>query len=142
MKRNSRYKLTIIRCKKISLKFIKMSRVSSPEYQVKVMSVPILSVISPSSLSIFDMCIGKIFVERRLERSIALDSIERCFRLASPGGKNQGAVRPSGAAADEGDERQYTWPGYRQSPDGAALRGEGSRRADPGDLHGRGLRDR
>lgn len=98
--------------------------------------------ISPSSLSTFDMCVGKIFVEGRLERSFALDSIERCFRLASPGGKDQGAVRPGGAEADERDERQHIRPGYRQPPDGAALRGEGGRRADPGDLHGRGLRDR
>lgn len=113
-----------------------MARVPSPPGS----HVPIPSVISPSSLSIFD--VGKIFVERRLERSIALDSIERCFRLASPGGKDQRAVRPGGAAADKGDERQHTRPGYRQPPDGAALRGEGGRRADPGNLHGRGLRDR
>lgn len=82
------------------------------------------------------VCLGKIFVERRRERSIALDSIERCFRLASPDGKDQGAVRSGGAEADEGDERQHTWPGNRQPPDGAALCGEGGWRADPGDLHG------
>jgi len=71
-----------------------------------------------------------------------LDSIEYCFPLASSGGEDQGAVRPGGAETNQGDERQHIRPRYRQSSNGAAIRGEGGRRADPGHLHGRGLRDR
>lgn len=93
----------------------------------------------------FDLNVWMKILGGRTERereSTGLKLNVFCFPLASSGGKDQGAVRSGGAEADEGDERQYNRAGYRQSPYGATLRGERGRRADPGHLHGRGLRDR
>jgi len=104
--------ISTIRYRKINLKFIKIYRSSAKPWS-KLMKCTDSFVIPPSSLSIFDIYVGKIFIEKRFEWSIALDSIERCFRLASLGGKDQGAVRPCGAEADERDERQHIWSGYR-----------------------------